>query len=62
MNKLEINNNKFITDLKYGNTTSSSIPITLKRAIEKKKIKKNHRIIICGFGVGLAWGVSSIIL
>lgn len=62
MNKLKIKNNKFIIDLKYGNTTSSSIPITLKRAIESKKIKKNHRIIICGFGVGLAWGVSSIIL
>ena len=52
---------KFIIDLKYGNTTSSSIPIALKRALEKKKIKKNHRVIICGFGVGLAWGVTSII-
>lgn len=61
LNKLDIKKEKFIIDLKYGNTTSSSIPIALKRALEKKKIKKNHRVIICGFGVGLAWGVTSII-
>ncbi|MDC3163065.1 ketoacyl-ACP synthase III [Candidatus Pelagibacter sp.] len=61
-NKLEINNEKFIVDLKYGNTTSSSIPIALHRAIQKNKIKKNNRVIICGFGVGLAWGVTSIVL
>ena len=59
-NKLNIKKEKFIIDLKYGNTTSSSIPIALNRAIKKKKIKKNHRVIICGFGVGLAWGVTSI--
>ena len=62
MNKLNIKKDKFIIDLKYGNTTSSSIPIALKRAIDRKQIKKNCRIIICGFGVGLAWGVSSIII
>ena len=60
--KLKIKNEKFIVDLKYGNTTSSSIPIALYGAIKKKKIKKNCRIIICGFGVGLAWGITSIIL
>ena len=59
-NKLNIKKEKFIIDLKYGNTTSSSIPIALNRALKKKKIKKNHRVIICGFGVGLAWGVTSI--
>lgn len=58
--KLKIKKEKFLIDLKYGNTTSSSIPIALKRAIKMKKIKKNDRIIICGFGVGLAWGVTSI--
>ena len=61
-NKLFIKNEKFIIDLKYGNTTSSSIPIALKRAMEQKKIKKNHRIIVCGFGVGLAWGITSVII
>ena len=60
--KLNIEEEKFIIDLKYGNTTSSSIPIALKRAIKRKKIKKNNRVVICGFGVGLAWGVTSIII
>ncbi len=61
-NKLKINNKNFIIDLKYGNTTSSSIPIALHRAFVREKIKRNDRIIICGFGVGLAWGITSVIL
>ena len=61
-NKLSIKPEKFLIDLKYGNTTSSSIPIALKRVIKSKKIKKNQKIIICGFGVGLAWGITSITL
>ena len=34
MNKLDIKKEKFIIDLKYGNTTSSSIPIALKKPIK----------------------------
>ena len=60
MNKLDIKR-KFIIDLKYGNTTSSSIPIALKRAIKKKKIKKGQGNNF-GFGVGLAWGITSVII
>ena len=59
-NKLDINKKKFVIDLKYGNTTSSSIPIALKNMIDNKKIKKNQKILVCGFGVGLAWGITSI--
>ena len=60
--KIEINKDRFVIDLKYGNTTSSSIPITLKRAIKSKKIKKGERVIMCGFGVGLAWGITSMVV
>jgi len=60
--KIKINKDKFIIDLKYGNTTSSSIPIALKRAIKSKKIKKGERVILCGFGVGLAWGITSMVV
>lgn len=49
------NKNKFIYYLKYGNTTSSSIPIALYNSIKEKKIIKNKHILICGFGVGLSW-------
>ena len=43
-----------------GNTTSSSIPISIKDALNKKIIKKNDEILLCGFGVGLSWGVVSL--
>ena len=40
---------------KVGNTISASIPIALKDA-SKKHIKKNFKIILAGYGVGLSWG------
>ncbi len=45
---------------KVGNTISASIPIALKDAYKKKKLKKNHTIVIAGYGVGLSWGSSLI--
>ncbi len=57
--KLALGDN-FIIDLKYGNTTSSTIPITIKRALDKKILKKGDLILICGFGVGLAWGIGTL--
>ncbi len=51
----KLDKNKFIYYLKYGNTTSSSIPIALYNSIKEKKIEKNYNILICGFGVGLSW-------
>ena len=41
---------------KVGNTISASIPIALKDANTKKKLKKNNLIVIAGYGVGLSWG------
>ena len=57
--KLKLKDN-FIIDLKYGNTTSSTIPIAIKRSIDQKKLKKGDLVLICGFGVGLAWGIGSL--
>ena len=51
---------QFIIDLTYGNTTSSTIPIALKRSMDNGSLKKGDLILICGFGVGLAWGVSAL--
>ena len=45
---------------KIGNTVSSSIPHLLAEFLKKNKIKKNSKILICGFGVGLS--VSATIL
>jgi len=39
---------------RYGNTVSSTIPICLSEMIKKKLIKRNDKILLCGFGVGLS--------
>ncbi len=41
---------------KYGNTSSSSIPIALAEEVEAGKIKDDDVIIMVGFGGGLTWG------
>jgi len=45
---------------KIGNTVSSSIPHLMNEYLKKNKIKKNSKILLCGFGVGLS--VSACIL
>lgn len=52
---------KFYIGLKnIGNTTSSSIPISIKKCLIKKDIKHGDKILICGFGVGLSWGIANL--
>ena len=43
----------------YGNTVSSSIPIALAENVFFK-MKKNMKILLVGFGVGLSWGITYI--
>lgn len=38
-----------------GNTVSSTIPITLRNLIKMKKLKKNQKILLAGFGVGYSF-------
>ena len=59
--KLGISHKKtYINIEKYGNTVSSTIPIIISELMKKKLFKKNKKIILCGFGVGLSMGVSLI--
>jgi len=54
-------NDLIYKNVKYiGNTTSSSIPISLKLALKSKNIKKGDNILLCGFGVGLSISIVSI--
>jgi 3-oxoacyl-[acyl-carrier-protein] synthase-3 len=54
--KLKIPTHKFYINLNdKGNTTSSSIPIGIKEAIIEGKLKKNMKVLLCGFGVGFSW-------
>ncbi len=42
---------------KYGNTSSASIPLTICNSLGEDKVKGEKKILICGFGIGLAWSV-----
>lgn len=54
---LGVPSEKVIIDMSdTGNLVSSSIPVVLKRAMNKGLLKKGDRIILAGFGVGLSWG------
>lgn len=58
---LELDKNKVFKNYdKIGNTVSSSIPIALENLSKKKKIKKNQKIMLIGFGVGLSAAASII--
>jgi 3-oxoacyl-[acyl-carrier-protein] synthase-3 len=51
--KCRIPAEKFIIDFAdVGNTVSSTIPIALKRSLDKGRIKPGQTIFIAGFGVG----------
>jgi len=39
-----------------GNTSSASIPLALDRAIRRGNIKPGEKVLLEGFGGGLAWG------
>ena len=59
--KCEIPENKYHLDmLNYGNTVSSTIPISLKDSIDENIIKKGDKVILVGFGVGYSWGATII--
>lgn len=48
---------KFYVNLEdTGNTVSSTIPITLRRAEENGILHHGMKVMILGFGVGLSWG------
>ena len=53
--KLGISTDKTSSSLKkFGNTSSSTIPLTV--VTELGSIKKDNSMLFCGFGVGLSWG------
>lgn len=45
-----------MTIQKYGNTSSSSIPIAMVDELNDGKIKDDDVVVLVGFGAGLVWG------
>ena len=41
---------------RYGNCASASIPIALNEALEQGRIKTGDRVLLAGFGAGMAFG------
>ncbi len=55
--RLGIPPEKLITHIApVGNTSAASIPIAINHAVRTGKIKKGHKLLLCGFGAGAAWG------
>jgi 3-oxoacyl-[acyl-carrier-protein] synthase III len=45
---------------KFGNTSSTTIPLTIVTELKENLTNANQDLIICGFGVGLSWGTAKI--
>ena len=59
--KRKLNSNNVYIDIRdIGNTTSSSIPISIANAKKRGEIKNNDNLLLCGFGIGLSIGITSI--
>jgi len=46
----------------YGNTGSASIPLTITHHLSLHESCGKRRSLLCGFGVGLSWGVADVVL
>jgi 3-oxoacyl-[acyl-carrier-protein] synthase III len=57
--KLRISADRFVIDMAdYGNTVSSTIPIALRRTIDRGAVQSGMRVLLVGFGVGYSWGAT----
>ena len=45
---------------KNGNFVSATLPILISQDIKKKPLKNKEKIVLCGFGVGLAYSFAII--
>jgi len=43
---------------RYGNTGAASIPLLLAEAQAEGRLRRGGRVLLCGFGGGLAWGTA----
>ncbi|MDI0014782.1 ketoacyl-ACP synthase III [Staphylococcus caprae] len=54
--KLNLPKEKLLTSIQYyGNTSSASIPLAIDSAIKEHKIKNEDKLVLFGFGGGLAY-------
>jgi 3-oxoacyl-[acyl-carrier-protein] synthase III len=57
--KMQIPRDKFVYAMSdCGNTTSSTIPIALRRMSLERPVRRGARIMLVGFGVGYSWAAA----
>ncbi len=58
-NKLKFEETRVPTSYEnFGNTSCSSIPLTMVTKLSSQLKSKNLRLIACGFGGGLSWATA----
>ncbi len=50
----------FVNLNKYGNTSSASIPLALKEAVDENRIREGQVIVLVAVGGGLTWGAAAV--
>lgn len=56
---LDIPRTKVYNNLdRYGNTSAGSIPLAIDEAISEGRIAPGMKVVLSGFGAGLAWGTT----
>ncbi|MEB3206043.1 MAG: beta-ketoacyl-ACP synthase III [Vampirovibrionales bacterium] len=54
--RLDVDADRMVMNLdRYGNTSAASIPLALKEASQEGRILPGQKLVLCGFGAGLAW-------
>jgi 3-oxoacyl-[acyl-carrier-protein] synthase-3 len=56
---MRLDRKKLVINLdRYGNTSAGSVPLALDEAYVQGRIHRGDRILLSGFGAGLAWGTA----
>jgi len=42
----------------FGNTSGASLPVTMTVRLHETLAQGKHRVLLCGFGIGLSWGTA----
>jgi 3-oxoacyl-[acyl-carrier-protein] synthase-3 len=45
---------------RFGNTSAASIPLALDEAVKEGRIQRGDKLLLSGFGSGLAWGTAAV--
>lgn len=61
MKRLDLGPDKVVVNLdRYGNTSSASIPVAMREALDAGRIKDGDVVVLVSFGAGLVWGACAL--